>query len=151
MLWLANRLYWVTYILRFNHMTSYSQKNNKEACTAWANVVRMNFESLKAWLNCSRRLFKSAFIAWKDLSAILPTRFSKSLIFIISCHFDFCMQRQRFVIHSLRFLGFFLERSIISPWFYRTSPRTSEDVWWTYTLCRIGACSFRSYTLDFLQ
>ena len=28
---------------------------------------------------------------------------------------------------SLRFLGFFLERSTISSWFYRTSPRASEE------------------------
>ena len=90
------------------------------------NVATMNVESLKAWINCSRKLFKSAFTAWKDRCARLPTRFGKSLVFVISRHFDICMQGQRFVIHSLRFWGFFLERSIILPQFYRTSPRASE-------------------------
>ena len=81
------------------------------------NVARMNFESLKAQINCSRRLFKSTFIAWMDLSAILPIRFGKSLILVKSHHFDFCMQRQRFIIHSLRFLGFFHELSLCHPAF----------------------------------
>ena len=102
-----------------------------------------NLEGLKAWINCSRRLFKSAVRAWNELSAILPTRFGKSLIFVTSRNFV-CNGKYL----ALWFLGSFSNFLSFYPGFIALHlvllKRGGEHP------AQNWCPSFRSYTLDLL-
>ena len=108
------------------------------------NVAKMNFESLKAWINCCRRLLKVHLYSMEGSICNTPDK-----IWQVTgiCNVPkFCMQWHIFVI---AISGFFSQPSIISSRFLLHFPSR----FWrgtASTLCRIGARSFRSYTLDFV-